>query len=340
MSKEEDFFRTEPTPRSSWRWAVLMGANSRTYKFPFGAALFEHAATGREDVPLADLASSYALAVARRVTDAPQVSQSTSISAEDFLTVAKEEAEESLRQGAPTERLQRAAMKSMPAMVMQKFHNIRGGEIPHQFYELRGRGPGRFVWLAPELRDIAASEQAAGLLGELNARWSIVETSYLSGVGSNVLDSGLSVDLRHEMLVDKRRRRSVAGIHPAIIGFQHGRCMLCDEVIVPQDDVVIEHTFPFALMDRFNTRQTWPALDLDTVWNLGPAHKACNDRKNFRPPTILEMERLIQRNEAIMYSPHPLAQALRRTLDNGGRPYTGENAWADYVHDVHAFFFA
>lgn len=339
MSKEEDLFRVEPTPQAAWRWVVLMGANSRTYKFPLGAALLEHGAAGREDVPLAELAATYSMNIVRRLKDAPQAPEKTSTSATDFLTVAKEEADESLRLGAPTERLLRTAVDNMPRMVMQMFHHVRGGgEIPYQFYELRGRGAGRFVWLAPELRQIAASSQAGSLNGELDARWSIVETSFMSGVGRSLLQQGVSVDLQHEVLTDTERRRSVAGVRESLIGFQHGRCLICNDKIDARDPVAIDHTFPFALMERFNVRRAWPELDLDTVWNLAPAHHDCNAGKSDRPPAPLELERLAQRNEAIMHSPHPLKRTLETTLANGTRSFIGSRAWADFVIAVQRFF--
>lgn len=340
MSEEEDFFRAEPTPQAVWRWIVLMGRNSRTYKFPLAAALLEHAATGREDVPLAELAATYAMNIVRRVKDAPQASENTSSSATDFLTVAKEEADESLRLGESTERLLRAAIDNMPGMVMRMFHHVHGGDSPYLFYELRGRRAGRFVWLSPELRQIAASSQAALLQGELDARWSIVETSFMSGVGRSLLQHGVSVDVQHGIVMDSSRRRSVAGAGDALIGFQHGRCLICSDPIGPGDRVAIDHTFPFALMDRFGVRRTWPELDLDTIWNLAPAHYGCNADKSDRPPGPLELQGLARRNEAIMHSPHPLKKTLEITLVNGTRSFVGGKAWPDFLLAVQEFFFA
>jgi hypothetical protein len=70
------------------------------------------------------------------------MSTSTSTSTSDFLNVAKEEAEASLSANGPSDRLVQAAVKSIPGMVMEKFHNVGGGKIPHRFYELTGRGTG------------------------------------------------------------------------------------------------------------------------------------------------------------------------------------------------------
>jgi hypothetical protein len=79
-------------------------------------------------------------------------------------------------------------------------------------------------------------------------------------------------------------------------------------------------------------------LDLDTVWNLAPAHYGCNADKSNRPPAPVELDRLARRNEAIMYSPHPLSRTLRITLDNGTRSFIGARAWADFVRAVQSLF--
>jgi len=59
----------------------------------------------------------------------------------------------------------------------------RGLRLPHRFYELRRRDASRVVALTLELHEIVAHEQSA--LGQLpfqNARWSIVETSFATGI--------------------------------------------------------------------------------------------------------------------------------------------------------------
>jgi hypothetical protein len=181
-----DFFRMGSTARSSWRLAVLMGANSRTYKFALGSALLEAATEGRPEILLRDLAVPYAMGLVRHLDQAPQAPSNTTVGDADFLTVATREAAESLRLGSPTEELLTAAMRSMPAMVMQKFHNLRGGvELPHRFYELTGSARERVVRLTDQLREVALSEQAASLQGELAARWSIVETSFAAEARRN-----------------------------------------------------------------------------------------------------------------------------------------------------------
>ncbi|MFH9648989.1 hypothetical protein ACH4MU_29665 [Streptomyces albidoflavus] len=59
-----EFYEAEPSPRTSWRLAVLMGANSRTYKFALASALLEFAAEGRAEVTVDELAVPYAMSLA------------------------------------------------------------------------------------------------------------------------------------------------------------------------------------------------------------------------------------------------------------------------------------
>ncbi|MFG2884891.1 hypothetical protein ACGFYV_21815 [Streptomyces sp. NPDC048297] len=189
-------------------------------------------------------------------------------------------------------------------MVMQKFHNLRGDTaVPHTFYELTGTGRHRVVRLTPDLLQLAQSEQAAGLAAELGARWSIVESSFAAGIGRSLIENGVTVDWDTLKITDKRRRRSVTGIIEATAGFQHGRCLICSDILAPSDAIAVDHVFPFSLMRRFDSIGSWHGPDLDALWNLAPAHAACNGAKSDRVPSAVELARLGARNEAIMQSP-------------------------------------
>lgn len=327
-ASHQNFYDADRGARSSWRLAVLMGKNVRTYKFALGRALLRQAQLGHAEIQLRDLAAAYAVAMAEHVTRAPQMSGAKPPSPSDFLTVAADEAEETLRAGRPTDRLLDAAVGSMPGMVMEKFHNLDKGEVGHRFYEVRGRGPGRTVLLTPDLLKVAASEQSAGLLTELEARWSIVESSFSTGVGRSLIQEGMRVDWDSGTLTDKRRRRSVAGVLEATIGFQHGRCHICDHVISPGDPVAIDHVFPFAAMARYPSF----TLDLDALWNLSPAHESCNATKSSRMPEPWELMRLARRNTAIQGSPYPLSRTLQESLRTAGnRPFAD---WPEFLREV------
>ncbi|WP_031484287.1 HNH endonuclease domain-containing protein [Streptomyces bicolor] len=334
MSASSAFYAQDASARTSWRLAVLMGANSRTYKFALGAAVLDAAGRGQREIPLAELAAPYALELARRLGDAPQAPEGAALRDSDFLTIAKEERAGTLEAGQPTERLLEAATRSMPAMVMQKFHNLRGGiQVPHRFFELTGDSRKRVVRLTGDALRIARSEQAVGLQAELDARWSIVESSFAAGVGRSLIEDGVAVDWDSLRLTDKKRRRSVTKVADALIGFQHGRCLICDEVVSPEQTVAVDHVFPFALMRRLHSVRAWAGPDLDALWNLAPAHAACNGGKSDRLPFPVEVHRLALRNEAIMDSPHPLRKTLQLSLRQalGGRRST---SWPEFLQAV------
>ncbi|MEU0189858.1 HNH endonuclease [Streptomyces afghaniensis] len=252
----------------------------------------------------------------------------------DFLTVAAQESAATLDAGRPTERLLAAAVRSMPMMVMQKFHNLRGDTaVPHTFYELTGTGRQRVVRLTPDLLRLAQSDQAESLAAELDARWSIVESSFAAGVGRSLVEEGVAVDWDTLKITDKRRRRSVAGIVEATVGFQHGRCLICDDVLSRKDAIAVDHVFPFSLMRRFGSVGSWHGPDLDALWNLAPTHAVCNGAKSDRLPAQEELARLAARNEAIMRSPHPLRRTLQLSL-KGALPGRNLASWTEFLGAV------
>ncbi|MGW9211000.1 HNH endonuclease [Embleya sp. NPDC055664] len=330
-----DFYRSEPTAVTSWRLAVLTGANSRTYKFALGAVLLELAAQGRTDAPLDEVAALYAMALVAHQAHAPQAPSTSVLRETDFLEVARREATESTALGHPTEPLRRAAVKSMPSMVMRKFHNLPGDTpTAHTFYEVTGTARARIVRLTPDLLRVALSEHAPGLRTELDARWNIVALSFAAGIGRSLVHEGFAVDVDTHTLVDRHRRRSVAGIADAVIGFQHGRCLICEQTITPDDPIAVDHTFAHSLMRRLGVVSGWHGPDLDAVWNLAPTHRECNAAKSDRPPTSEHLHRLARRNEAIMHSPHPLKTTLALSLQAARITGPGTDRWPLFLRHV------
>lgn len=53
----EHFTSAGPSPRATWRLAVLMGSNSRTYKSALAHALLTCATRGESDEPIPKLAA-------------------------------------------------------------------------------------------------------------------------------------------------------------------------------------------------------------------------------------------------------------------------------------------
>jgi hypothetical protein len=296
------------TPLRSWRLAVLMGRNTRTYKFALANALLE-AARSQEDVfPIEVLAIPYVRALLDRPSDAKQRTGSGELGEGDFLRILEEERVDSVRLGNPTSRIVESAVKSMPAMVMQKFHNLHGGNhVGHDFYEVISRRGSVKVRITPELRSLVTQEAAQTLEAELESRWVIVERAWDAGIGPGLVATGPVLDASGDMLLDPVRRAAVTKSRDSLVGFQAGRCFYC-ETPIPKDfsNTHVDHVFPFALMSRGIVRH----LDLNAVWNLVVACQACNLSKSSDLPDELVVSRLFERNEAIVGSPYPLKRAI------------------------------
>lgn len=291
-----------------------MGANTRTYKFPLGAALLEVAALGRDGVPLVELAGTYATYLLNRTGEYPQASSALALSDTDFLSVLDRERKASLANGEPTEELVDAAVRSIPGMVMQKFHNLPGeGEVAHRFYEIEGRGAHRLVRLTPEMMVVAAQDTAV-LNEEIDARWRIVEASFDADIGRALIGRGVDLDLELGQLVAPVRRVPLTSIRGSIVGFQKNRCFYCHETLsdIFSGGVHVDHVFPRHWMNT----GSWRGPHLDRVWNLVLACSSCNLRKSGRNPTNDEVRRLLVRNDAIAQSLYPLRTTL--ALSMGG----------------------
>ena len=326
---QQQFYREEPTARTSWRQAILMGVNTRTYKFALRAALLDLAKTGRDAVPLIELASTYATHLVNRTGNYPQASSSLQLSDKDFLSVLARERDDSVPTTPPPTLWSMRAARSIPGMVMDKFHNLPGeGEVAHRFYDIQGRGPNRMVRLTPDLQAVA--DNGTGLLDEeLDSRWRIVEASFDAGIGRSLVREGVDVDLETGGLIARTRRVSLTSVRSAIPGFQHGRCFYCHQPLGDLGpDVHVDHVFPFWWMNT----GSWRGPSLNGVWNLVLACAPCNLKKSGRLPMDEEITRLIARNDAIAESPIPLRRTLE--LSMGATGANASHRRLQFIHNV------
>jgi hypothetical protein len=126
-------------------------------------------------------------------------------------------------------------------------------------------------------------------------------------VADGLLAAPLAYDgLGQQLMVQtKRRRRSVTGVVPALNGYQDGRCAYCNEQMRDSGGAVVEHVLPWMLLTR-----AWPGPDLDAVWNLVLACRACDGAKHGRAPHETWIPWLEQRNNDLIASHHPLRETL------------------------------
>ena len=141
--------------------------------------------------------------------------------------------------------------------------------------------------------ELAASEALEGLISELDARWSLLETAFEPAYSpAELWSDGDQIYYGRSF-----ERRSVALARPVIEGYQNGVCFYCGEALgalVPHVDHFIPRSF----------------LRHDEIWNLVLAHAECNLKKsdNIAPQEYLEA--LYWRNEYYIASNHPIKAHL------------------------------
>jgi hypothetical protein len=118
---------------------------------------------------------------------------------------------------------------------------------------------------------------------EVDARWSLVQTSWGLGLGSRLVSFEIAPD--HDavdLYVPARLRRGpITGVRDALSGYQDGRCAYCGTPFtdIGRSRVAVDHVLPFVLMSR-----GWPDGDLHQIWNLVLSCYGCSSAKRDRPP--------------------------------------------------------
>ena len=328
-----NFYSTAPTSHTAWRTIVLLGNNTRTYKFALGHALLECASSGKTSVTLEDLARSYSLEIAKH-DEYPQGSGVDEQSPTDFLAVVQRERAVTLEVGQPTDALVEAAIRSMPGMVMQKFHTVPDGFVRNfDFYTLEKVNGIQVVQFSDELLHVATSREIRILKDELFARWNVVEASFSPDIGGTLRVQGVVASGDREFLELRRevsgsnifRRPQISKLRPALTGFQEGLCFHCKQMLsgmvkTPHVDHVIARAY---VSRKFLTSDFWRGVDIDGVWNLVVSCSDCNSSKSDKPPTSEMLRRLRERNDLAIRSNVPVSQTIRLVTNSPSDRFYG-----------------
>lgn len=297
-----DFRRGVITPASTWRALILYGANAATYKFAFGRALLGLAAEGRETVGLEDVAPRYAALLGEALEREPR--QGTAPSSK-FLDALRAHTEGRLS----LDDMHAATVRSGFTNVVDAFPMLGGDLAPVKFYEDRRKDSAvRGLVLTPALLELAQREEREWLDGETDARWRLVETAWATGLNPGLV-APIEYDEDTQALFTVRtlRRRNVSGVVQSLSGYQDGRCAYCQQDMsqLGIGKPIVEHVLPLVLR-----RERWEGPPLEAVWNLVLSCQPCNSAKWGRAPHESWMPWLLQRNDDLIASHHPLRQTL------------------------------
>lgn len=270
-------------PRDPWQWIVQLGRNSATYKLALADQLLHWAAQGVDRVPMDELAAGFRDAYEDRVRRGRQ-----QLHVSGRWTVVERVILEDMDEDRALREIRKRALEDM---VLQKFHNLTGGVEAPRFFEPPD-GQDRLI-LTQRMMDLVESE-VDPLRQEAQSRWDLLEHAFTPENPEPLIANELLSDV-----TTRESREDLTHLIPTLSGYQRDRCFYCDKEL---DDPVVDHVLPHSLV-RHNQ-----------IWNLVLADDHCNANKSDRLPTEAMIDRLIQRNEAIIKSDHPLKESIIEDL--------------------------
>jgi 5-methylcytosine-specific restriction endonuclease McrA len=191
--------------------------------------------------------------------------------------------------------------------VIDRFHNVNGGEIAERFFIKEQGG----IRVTENLFKLFADTESHNLLYETEARWRLVETAWDLNLSRNLITIQTDNDGIELFTNNNGRRVDVTSSRGALNGYQKGKCFYCyDRIsIISGDDTLadVDHFLPHTLI------KTGDNYNVNGVWNLVLACQDCNrgsDGKFAKVPTSKLLKRLHKRNEYLITSHHPLRETL------------------------------
>jgi 5-methylcytosine-specific restriction endonuclease McrA len=294
---DQDFFRA----------VVLYGRNVASYKFALAESLISLASKGKNYVPLEDLAVPFSNALCRHLDIQDKQTTNLSNSFLDKLRAfnrgeisAQEKIDSTVRDGF--------------RYVLDAFHVVGGKEVPVRFYRAERKSSQPAIRLTDELLSMSAATESKDLIRENESRWRMVETAWAYNIPQRLITLDYESRLEDFFTIDSNERHhSVTNARHALNGYQRGKCFYCNREIHLEDWLLlkqrgeVDHFFPHVLKRRGVIE-----ADLDQAWNLVLACNECNGsgEKSALCPDELYVNDLIQRNEYLVSSHHPLRESI------------------------------
>lgn len=294
------FQEHHPSIESYWRSIILFGRNVASYKFSLAETLLELSKEGKSNIRLDELAIPYSKYICKHIKESPK--QTTSPNSK-FLNACLDYTKDNISHNELVD----STVANGLGIVLDKFHNVNGGEIPTKFYTKSKNG----IILTDELFELSELLDRETLNNEVESRWNLVETAWELGINRSLLS--IKYDDKNEVLfIDKKlRRKDVTSVRGALNGYQKGKCFYCNDDIVVSDDETntcdVDHFFPHILQNHMAD------VNINGVWNLVLTCKECNRGINGKfalVPDIKFLYKLDDRNNYLISSHHPLRETL------------------------------
>lgn len=288
-----------------WRSIILFGQNTASYKFALAKSLLEFSEAGTTFISLDELAVPFAQHIVVHLKTGNK--QSTSVSSR-YLA----ECNQFIQGAITTEQLQVATVKLGFQNVLDAFHTVNRKELPVRFFVDERQRAKKGIQLSDELFKLRELFQVENLPDEVEARWSLVETAWHLNLNRRLIAVQYDETGQSLFTEDSHRRRiNITSCRKSLNGYQQGQCFYCFSEISIVDGSAqladVDHFLPHTLT------QVWEGANLNGIWNLVLACKACNrgiGGKSAWIPHSRYLERLHSRNEYLIGSHHPLKETL------------------------------
>ena len=296
------FTDVQPTLDNYWRSIILFGKNTACYKFALAQSLLEFADQQYTQISKDVLAEKYALHICNHLkssnTQGTNPSNNYLATCSDFNAGVIDK-----------DKLVNITKKEGFRYVIERFHNVNGGDLPVKFYS--GDKNSKEIVLSDEIMKLSSLGQFKSLAGEVDSRWSLVEAGWRMKINNRLLRVHYDVEQRSFYETDLLKRTNLTSARSALNGYQKGHCFYCYDAIDIQSEsdhlAEVDHFIPHKLKGYLaNT-------NLDGVWNLVLSCQSCNrgqGGKLAKIPKAYLLERLHKRNSFLINSHHPLRETL------------------------------
>ena len=305
------FYENDLSLDTLWRSIVLIGKNTKSYKFALGKSIIQLASEGKQTVSMRDLAPYFARNTIDHVKSGNKQGAGEGNSGQ-FLGAC----EKFIKNEITEDNLFSITEKEAFGDVIERFHTVNNGETPKSFYDWSSFKKDKKIIIKDEIFNLLKSQHGSSLIHEIEARWKLVENAWELRLDPKLLDVHFDDQTKlfyiNKNEIGKTRRVDVTHARDALNGYQKGHCFFCfDNISVnPADSNLchVDHFFAHTLFDRLETN-----VNYNGVWNLVLACFKCNSTKSAKLPKVKFLERLNTRNEFYISSHLPLKESILKT---------------------------
>lgn len=270
-----------------WRMLILYGLNTATYKIALGQCLYNFTENQKTNVSMDMLSKEFFDLYNRRLENGmPQLSHETRLTVMEKVvarykggTIGYDEAIDYVKNNAFGD-------------VVPRFHNLDKMELNHNFYEITDSG----IILTDSVFKVFEGDDKIELKRELDARWSLLESAF----EMKRKNAKLINDIKKFYLLKGYERTDITYMKDMLNGYQEGCCFYCGEPLFGETHV--DHVIPRAFLYH------------DKPWNLVLSHENCNEQKSDYLPSEYFIKKLVDRNERLIKSNHPLSYSIKEAL--------------------------